>query len=136
MCHNPKFIARMLRLFFQSVSIKCMKHDQQVEGGDFPSLLLLHLTWSAVSSSGNNSLGKTWTYWSVSREETWRWSRVWATSPMIWDWEGWGCSAWQRIQVELLSVSQCLKWTYKKAGKKLFTGHVVIWQVGRTLNRK
>ena len=85
------------------------------------TLLWCDSTWSPASSSGALSTGKTWTCWSRSRGRPQKWSEGWSTSAVSSGWKSWCCSAWRRVQGDVIVAFQYLKEACKKAGEGLFT---------------
>ena len=82
------------------------------------------LTWSTAARYGVLSAGETWICWSTSREGP---QKLFPKIPrdgtplLQGQAESWGCSAWRRLQGDLIAAFQYLKGSYGKGGDRLFS---------------
>lgn len=91
--------------------------------------------WSASSSTGVLSIGRTWTL-PVGGPEEGRWLDGMEHLSLRKGWGTWGCSAWTRegSRKTFLRTFQYLKETYKKDGGNLLTRPVGLGQRVMVLN--
>lgn len=75
-------------------------------------------TWRAASSSEAHNI-RTWLCWGKSSGGPRRLSEGWRTSPFKLCWENWDCSTWKRLQEDVISAFQYLKW--RKTGEQALT---------------
>jgi len=82
------------------------KCGQQVKG------VILHL-YSALMRSRLEICIQLWSHLSRSdyspRRRPQKWPKGWNTYPMRTGWESWGCSAWRKLQVDLITAFQSNK---------------------------